>query len=355
MKKTITEREENPFKYSSDNKRYQTFNYFLRQKFGEKVFKVSLNAGLSCPNLDGTKGVGGCTYCSESGSGDFAGCVSDDIVTQFEKIKSLMHGKWDAQKYIGYFQARTNTYAPTEKLKQLYEPILAQKNVVGLSIATRPDCISESCLDYLSEINKRTFLMVELGLQTIHDETGKRINRHHTYSEFLSCYERLRQHGIAVCVHIINGLPGETREDMLETVRELSRLDLFSIKIHLLHIIKGTKLAEEFLQGDLAPLDKKGTTAEDILKGESLYDENGDCNGVNLDSIFPFTLEEYVSLVCDQLELLPPNVVIQRITGDGKKEDLIAPLWSLKKFVIMNDIDKELKRRNSYQGKFYKG
>ena len=349
MNNKPTQRETNPFPYSSDNKRYQTFNYFLRQKFGQKVFKVSLNSGLSCPNLDGRKGKGGCTYCSKLGSGDFAGNPSDSIEKQFDCVRDKMLEKWHDAKYIAYFQARTNTYAPLEKLKSLYEPALKKEGVVGLSIATRPDCISNSCLDYLSELNERTFLMVELGLQTVNDETGKRINRGHTYSDFLRCYERLSKRGIGVCVHIINGLPLETREDMLKTARELARLNPFSLKIHLLHIIRETKMAEEFLRGDFG-----FGCADDILRGESLFNEDGSCKGLCLDSIYPFTLEEYVSLVCDQLELMPKETVIQRITGDGKKEDLIAPLWSLKKMVIMNEIDKELLRRNSYQGIYYK-
>lgn len=310
----------NPFPYSDDNKRYNTFNYFLRHTFGSKVFKVSLNAGFTCPNIDGTKGFGGCTYCSDSGSGDFAGNPEDNILKQFYEIKNKMHHKWADAKYIGYFQAHTNTYAPLEKLKAVYEPILKQENVVGLSIATRADCITDEVLDYLENINKRTFLMVELGLQSINNKTGKRINRCHTYEDFLLGYNRLRERGIKVCVHVINGLPGETKEDMIKTVKAISQLDIFSIKIHLLHVIKGTVIEKQFLNGEFSEL----------------------------------SLEEYVDIVCDQLELLPKEVVIQRVTGDGNKETLVSPLWSLKKFVVMNEIDKEMVRRNSYQGIKYK-
>lgn len=310
----------NPFPFSDDNKRYNTFNYFLRHTFGSKVFKVSLNAGFTCPNIDGTKGFGGCTYCSDSGSGDFAGNPKDNILKQFYEVKNMMHHKWSDAKYIGYFQAHTNTYAPLERLKEAYEPILNEDNVVGLSIATRADCISDEVLDYLEEINKRTFLMVELGLQSINDETGKRINRCHTYEDFLNGYNRLKERGIRVCVHVINGLPGETKEDMINTVKTISQLDIFSIKIHLLHVIKGTVIEKQFLNGEFSEL----------------------------------SLEEYVDIVCDQLELLPKEVVVQRVTGDGNKETLVSPLWSLKKFVVMNEIDKEMVRRNSYQGIKYK-
>ncbi|MEG1448654.1 MAG: TIGR01212 family radical SAM protein [Oscillospiraceae bacterium] len=310
----------NPFPLSDDNKRYHTFNYFLRHNFGSKVFKVSLNAGFTCPNIDGTKGFGGCTYCSDSGSGDFAGNPKDNILKQFYEVKNMMHHKWHDAKYIGYFQAHTNTYAPLQQLQAVYEPILDEENVVGLSIATRADCISDEVLDYLEEINKRTFLMVELGLQSVNDETGNRINRCHTYNDFLDGYNRLRQRGIRVCVHVINGLPNETKEDMLNTVKTISQLDIFSIKIHLLHVIKGTVIEKQFLNGDFSEL----------------------------------SLEDYVQIVCDQLELLPKEVVVQRVTGDGNKETLVSPLWSLKKFVVMNEIDKEMVRRNSYQGIKYK-
>ena len=306
-----------PFPYSKDNKRYHTWNYHLNQLCGGKVFKVSLNAGFTCPNIDGTKGYGGCTYCSNAGSGDFAGNPNDDLVRQFEQVKTALHQKWPQAKYIGYFQAFTNTYAPLPVLREKYETILALDNVVGLSIATRADALPDEVVDYLAELSQRTYLVVELGLQTIHDETGKRINRGHSYAEFRAGYQKLRERGIPVCVHIINGLPGETREMMLETVRELAKLELHCIKIHLLHLLKGTAMAAEYARGEFELL----------------------------------SLEEYVQIVCDQLELLPPEVVVQRLTGDGAKDDLIGPLWSLKKFVVLNEIDKELVQRDSFQGK----
>ncbi|MBQ5315250.1 MAG: TIGR01212 family radical SAM protein, partial [Oscillospiraceae bacterium] len=234
---------------------------------------------------------------------------------QFEEVKAMMTNKWEG-KYIAYFQANTNTYAPLLRLKTLYESALSEKDVIGLSIATRADCISEEIADYLKELSEKTYLTVELGLQTIHDKTGERINRCHSYADFLKGYNMIKERGIPVCVHLINGLPGETREMMVETAREVGKLRPDFVKLHLLHIIKGTKIAEEFERGEFSLM----------------------------------TLPEYVSVICDQLEVLPQETVIQRVTGDGKKEDLIGPMWSLKKFVVMNEIDKEMVRRNSCQG-----
>lgn len=307
------------FPYTLDNKRYHTYNFFLRNKFGGKVMKISLNGGFTCPNIDGTKGIGGCTYCSSSGSGDFAGNPSLDIHAQFEEVRELMTNKWEG-KYIAYFQANTNTYAPLPRLKTLYESALAEKDVIGISVATRADCISEEIADYLKELSEKTYLTVELGLQTIHDKTGERINRCHSYADFLKGYNMIKERGIPVCIHLINGLPDETHEMMVETAREVGKLNPDFVKLHLLHIIKGTKIAEEYERGEF-----------DLM-----------------------TLPQYVSVICDQLEVLPKETVIQRVTGDGKKEDLIGPMWSLKKFVVMNEIDKEMVRRDSYQGIHYK-
>ena len=304
------------FLYSDSNKRYHTLDYFYKHKFGCKVFKVSLNAGFSCPNVDGTLGTRGCIYCSPLGSGEFAGRSSDNLVKQFNDIKSMMSNKWSG-KYIGYFQARTNTYADVSVLKEKYETILALDDVVGISIATRPDCISDECLDYLEDLSKRTFLTVELGLQSIHESTNKLINRCHSLDCFVDCVNRLRSRNINVVVHIINGLPYETHDMMIETVKFINNLDIQGVKIHMLHIVRNTDLAR-------------------------LYEAN------------PFhvlTRDEYVNIVCDQLELLRPEIVINRITGDPKKEDLVDPDWLLKKFCVLNEIDKELVRRNSYQGR----
>lgn len=307
----------NIFKYSDNNKRYHTLDYFYKHKFNSKVFKVSLNAGLSCPNIDGTVGKGGCIYCSNSGSGEFAGNKNDDIITQFNEIKKMMLKKWPNAKYIGYFQAHTNTYAPVETLKKLYEPILQQENVVGLNIATRPDAISDECLKYLEELNKKTYLTIELGLQTIHKKTTKIINRCHTLECFENMVKKLRGKNINVVVHIINGLPYETKEDMIKTAKYLNTLDIQGIKIHMLSVIKNTKL-------------------------EKLY---------QLKPFHILTEEEYIDIVINQLENLSPEIVINRITGDPKLDDLIQPTWLVKKFCVLNNIDKEMVKRNTYQGK----
>ena len=305
------------FVYSDTNKRYHTLDYFYKHKFNSKVFKVSLNAGFSCPNIDGTVGHNGCIYCSKIGSGEYAGNINEDIITQFNNIKQIMLKKWPNSKYIGYFQARTNTYAPVNILKEKYESILNLDNVVGLSIATRPDSISDECLNYLEELNKKTYLTIELGLQTIHESTSKLINRCHSLECFENMVKKLRSKHINVVVHIINGLPYETKSMMLETIKYLNKLDIQGIKIHMLHILKDTPLA-------------------------TLYNKN------------PFhvlTKEEYVDIVCDQLELLKPEIVINRITGDPKADDLITPNWLIKKFGVLTEIDKELAKRDSYQGK----
>lgn len=307
------------FEKSLDNKRYYTFNYFLRNKFHSKVFKVSLNAGMTCPNRDGTKSTEGCSFCSGNLSGDFGGDPRESIHQQFDEIRMNVHNKWPEALYIAYFQAGTNTYAPLEKLRELYSSVLELPNVVGISIATRPDCLSGEICDLLKELSEKTYLVVELGLQTIHDETGKRINRCHIYKEFLEGYEMLSSRGINICVHIINGLPGETREMMLETAKAVASLKPHSIKIHLLHIIKGTRMCDEYEKGKFEAME----------------------------------FSDYINLICDQLEILPPDTVIQRLTGDGDKKTLVAPLWSNNKRNVLNAIDKEMLRRNSVQGLRY--
>ena len=236
----------NPFKYSYNNKRYHALDYFYKNKFGKKIAKISLNAGFTCPNKDGSKGIGGCIYCSKLGSGDYAGNPKEDVITQFNNIKKIMNNKWKDTLYIGYFQANSNTYAPVEKLKELYEPILKEDDVVGLSIATRADCLPNSVLDYLEDLNSRCYLTVELGLQTIHEESSKFINRCHTLKEFEDSVNELRKRNIDVVVHVINGLPNETEEMMIETVKYLNKLDIQGVKIHMLHIIEDTKLAEYY-------------------------------------------------------------------------------------------------------------
>ena len=304
------------FKYSLDNKRYHTLNYYYKNKYGCKVFKVSLNAGFSCPNIDGTKGYGGCIYCLKGSSHEY----EKDLVKQFNNIKDIMLKKWPNAKYIGYFQANTNTYAPLDELKEKYEQILKLDNVIGLNIATRPDSISDEVLEYLSELNKRTDLVIELGLQTINEKTSKLINRGSTLEEFEKCLKKLNDNNIDVVVHIINGLPYETKEDMINIVKYLSNKNIKGIKIHMLHILKNTKLFELYLKENFHVLTK----------------------------------EEYIDIVCDQLEYLRDDIVINRITGDPDIDYLVKPTWLTKKFGVLNEIDKEMKRRNSYQGIKYK-
>lgn len=302
------------------NKRYYTLNEYFQNRFNTKVFKVSLNAGFTCPNKTGKSGFGGCTFCSPLGSGDFAGKKSDDLITQFENIKQMMHKKWPQGKYIAYFQANTNTYAPVEVLKEKFEPILNyHEDIIGLSIATRPDCLEADVLNYLASLNKRTNLFVEIGLQTIHEKTAQLINRGHDYQTFVDGVNKLRKENIEVIVHIINGLPYETEEDMLDTIKELIKLDIQGIKIHLLHVIRNTKMGHDYLTNPFPILSK----------------------------------EEYVDIVVKQLELIPPHIVIHRLTGDAVRENLIAPMWSLKKWEVLNAIDKELEKRNTYQGRLY--
>ncbi len=306
----------NNFKYTNSNKRYHTLDYYYKNRFHKKVFKVSLNAGFSCPNIDGKVGYGGCIYCSKTGSGEFAGNKEDSLEKQFLEIKNMMLKKWPKAKYIGYFQARTNTYAPVSELKKMYEKILKQENVIGLNIATRPDAISDECLDYLEELNKKTYLTIELGLQTTKEETTKLINRCHSLECFEDMVKKLRERNIDVIVHIINGLPYETKEDMLNTVKYLNKLDIQGIKIHMLSITKDTPIEKMYKEEKFKLLSK----------------------------------EEYIDIVVDQLELLREEIVIHRITGDPKLDELIEPTWLTKKFCVLNDIDKEMVKRDTYQG-----
>lgn len=309
-----------PFLYASDNKRYHTWNYHLRQTFGHKVFKVALDGGFDCPNRDGTVAYGGCTFCSAAGSGDFAGNRVDDLTTQFQEIKEKMHSKWKDGKYMAYFQAYTNTHGPIEELKEKFESVLSQEGVVGISIATRPDCLPDDVVDYLAELNKRTYLWVELGLQTVHERTALLVNRAHDYQCYVEGVNKLRKHNIRICSHIINGLPLESYDMMMTTAKEVAKLDVQGIKIHLLHLLKGTPMVKQYEKGMLEFL----------------------------------SFENYVSLVCDQLEILPPEMIVHRITGDGPIDLMIGPMWSVNKWEVLNAIDAELKRRDSWQGKFYR-
>lgn len=294
-------------------KRYYSIDEYWKKHYNQKVYKISLNAGFSCPNI---KNGHGCIFCSNQ-SGDFAGNKEESLPVQFQKIKNKMQKKWPNGKYIAYFQAGTNTYAPLPILKEKYESVLNQEDVIGLDIATRSDAISKETLDYLEELNKKTNLTIELGLQSIHNKTLKWINRGHTKENFEKMVLELHRRKIKIVVHIINGLPNETKKEMIETIKYLNTLPIFGIKIHMLHILKDTPLASTYQKQPFHLLTK----------------------------------EEYIDIVCTQIEYLRPDIVIHRLTGDPKKEDLIAPSWLLKKFVLLNDIDKELIKRNTYQGK----
>ncbi len=299
-----------------NNKRYHSLNYELRKVFGEKVFKLSLDGSFTCPNRDGKIGTQGCIFCSELGSGEFAGSQQNDIRTQMLEQKELLSNKWASGKYIAYFQNFSNTYAPVEVLRTKFYEALAEPNIVGLAIATRPDCLPVEVLDFLEEINQKTYLWIELGLQTIHESTAKFIRRGYSLTVFENAVHQLRKRNINVVSHLIFGLPNENDKQMLDSVNYIASHNLQGVKFHLLHILRHT----------------------DLYK---LYKAN------------PFPLlsqERYISLIVNAIEILPPKVVIHRMTGDGAKHLLIAPKWSGHKRAVLNGIEKELKRRDTFQG-----
>lgn len=303
-----------------NGKRYHSLNYFLRNKFGEKIYKISLDGGFTCPNRDGKVAKGGCTFCSARGSGDYAGSRILSISEQFEDRKVMMEKKWKDGKYIAYFQAYTNTYAPVEELRRKYDEALAQKNVVALSIATRPDCLDKDILDYLEELNKKTYLWVELGLQTINDYTARNFNRGYDFEVFDKSIKELQKRGIEVVVHTIFGLPGETKEDMLKTVDYVAHSGAQGVKFHLLHLMEGTKMVQQYESGELELLSK----------------------------------EDYIDLICKGIAMIPEEMVVHRLTGDAPRASLIGPMWSLKKWEVLNDIDKALVDNDIWQGKDFK-
>ncbi|MGX6993073.1 TIGR01212 family radical SAM protein [Vagococcus penaei] len=307
------------FQYKDgQQKRYYTWNHALRETFAEKIFKVPIDAGFDCPNRDGTVAVGGCTFCSVSGSGDMIIAPSEPLPIQFQKEVQHMHQKWPTAKhYIVYFQNFTNTHAPLSVIKHRFEQVLNEEGVIGISIGTRPDCLPDDVVDYLAELNQRFYVWVELGVQTTYEKTSQLINRAHDYQTYLDGVEKLRRHNINVCTHLINGLPGETAEMMVENVRRtVNDSDIQGIKLHLLHLMTHTKMMKDYLEGRL-----------------SLLSQN-----------------DYVNIICDQLEIIPPRIVIHRLTGDAPRETIIGPMWSLKKWEVLNAIDAELVRRQTYQG-----
>ena len=305
---------------SWNGKPYRSLDYMLRERFGEKVYKVTLNGGMSCPNRDGTLGTRGCIFCSEGGSGDFAADVSLSVTEQIESQIALLSGKRPIQKYIAYFQAYTNTYAPVEYLRKIFKEAMSHPRIVALSVGTRPDCLGEEVLDLLEELNRIKPVWIELGLQTIHEKTAQYIRRGYRLSCFDQALENLRKRNIEVIVHTILGLPGESREEILETMRYLNKKDIQGIKLQLLHVLKGTDLAYDYLAGRF-----------------QVYER-----------------EEYLDLLIECLENLDPEIVIHRITGDGPKDLLIAPLWASRKREVLNLLHHQMKEQNSYQGKSLK-
>ena len=303
-----------------NGKRYHSLNYFLRNKFNEKIYKISLDGGFTCPNRDGKAAVGGCTFCSARGSGDYAGSRILSIGEQFADRRKMMEKKWKDGKYIAYFQAYTNTYAPVEELRQKYEEALKQENVVALSIATRPDCLEDDVVDLLEEISKKTYLWVELGLQTINDESARNFNRGYDFEVFKEGIKKLQDRNIEVVVHTIFGLPGETKEDMLKTVDYVAHSGAQGIKFHLLHLMKNTAMVKQYESGELELLSQ----------------------------------EDYIDLICKGIAMLPQEMVVHRLTGDAPRESLIGPMWSLKKWEVLNSIDKALEDNDIYQGKDYR-
>ncbi|MBE5877353.1 MAG: TIGR01212 family radical SAM protein [Lachnospiraceae bacterium] len=312
-------------KFLWNDKPYHTLDYELKSRYGEKIYKIAIDAGMTCPNRDGTIGKGGCIFCSEGGSGDFASdgtslCKHPSVAQQLEEGKTYFRDKQIGSRFIAYFQAYTNTYAPAERLRQLYTQALEERTVAGISIATRPDCLPHEVIALLEELKHQyphKFIWVELGLQTIHEKTADFIRRGYPLSTFAEAFHKLHAIGIPVIVHVILGLPGEDKPMMLESCEYLSSLGIDGIKLQLLHVLKNTDLALHY--------EKK---AFEIL-----------------------SFEEYIDIVISCLEVLSPDIVIHRVTGDGPKELLIAPLWSLNKRNVLNTLHKELKERNTWQGR----
>ena len=318
----VTQKTNNPFVNSDTNKRYYTYDYYLKKTFGGKCAKIPIDAGFTCPNIDGKCGVGGCIYCSSRGSGDFAESSLLSIEEQYRITREKLSSKWSTERCIPYFQAHTNTYATLEVLKEKFEAAMALDGVVGMNIATRADCLEDDTVEYLAELAERTVLTVELGLQSAHDETAKLINRGHSYEVFLDGYRRLKMANpkINICIHLIFGLPCESEEMMLESVSRVASLRPDQIKLHLLHVLRSSALGQIYLDGGYEPMER----------------------------------EDYIETVVKALELLPPETVIARLTGDGMAEDLLAPEWSKRKVAVINDIDKLMYEKNTFQGRLWR-
>ena len=313
-----TQQARNPFVNSDTNKRYYTYDYYLRRTFGDKGLKVALDIGCTCPNMDGTCGTGGCIYCSGRGSGDFAPAPLAFVTAQIEAGKRQLAAKWQSNRVIPYFQAHSNTYGDLNRLRAAYFEAIAYPGTVGVSIATRADCLGDAVLALLAEVAAKTRLTVELGLQSASDATAARINRGHDFAAFCAGFAALRRAvpTAEICIHIINGLPGETRDDMLATADAVAALHPNQVKIHSLHVLRGTALAAAYTRGDYAPI----------------------------------SLEDYVSVTAAQLTRLPPDIVIARVTGDGDRAALLAPAWSLRKREVLAALDRYLYAHGLWQG-----
>jgi len=298
------------------NKRYRTLNYELKKTFGKKVIKLSIDGGYTCPNRDGTVGNRGCLFCSEEGSGEFSGDRKVSITKQMDNQKKLLENKWKTDLVIPYFQSFTNTYSKVDDLRKKYDEATNYPGTVGLAVATRPDCLENEKIELLSNYTKNYLTWVELGLQTIHENSAELIRRGYGLEVFEDTLERLNKNNIKTVVHLIIGLPGETKEDIIQTVRYISSKKIWGVKFHLLHILKNTDLENFYYENRFELLNK----------------------------------EEYIDIVCDSLEILREDIVVHRVTGDGKKSDLIGPKWSLDKLRVLSGIDMELKRRKTYQG-----
>lgn len=305
-------------------KPYRSLDWQLKTRFGEKVYKLALNGGMGCPNRDGKVGRGGCIFCSEGGSGDFAADGHLSVKEQIAIQKEALREKKPARKYIAYFQAYTNTYAPTEYLEQIFTEAIEDPEVVILSIATRPDCLPEDVLDLLAQLNRQKPVWVELGLQTMHEESARMIHRGYDLACFEQAVRGLRSREIDVIVHTILGLPGEGNKEVFHTIDYLNHMDIQGIKLQLLHILKGTQLGQIYLEQQ---------------EGQEF--------------VIPVTMEAYIDLVINCVEHLSPEITIHRLTGDGPKDLLLAPMWSTRKRTVLNEIHKEMKKRDAWQGKRY--
>ncbi|MBR5049443.1 MAG: TIGR01212 family radical SAM protein [Erysipelotrichaceae bacterium] len=308
----------NPFPYSLDNKRYLTWNYYSLQKYGRKIYKVPLDGPFTCPNRDGTVASGGCLFCA-GGSNAFPELSDEDLMKQYRRRLPIFKNKWPDGLPMAYFQSYSNTYAPLEKLKEIYQPFIEADDIYGLVIATRSDCLDEAKIAYLSSLTAVKPVWLELGLQSVHDQILREMNRGHDYRSFLSCIDLLKDTGINVSVHLINGWMSESDEMMLQTARQVGRLPIQAVKFHMLHVCRSTPLGERYLKEPFPLLSK----------------------------------EEYTRLVARQLTLLRPDIIIERLTGDGLREELLAPQWTLKKVSVINDIDKIMAGENWWQGKFF--